>query len=1062
MYLKFIFSLLFTSIIALADLSAQKPTISFQHLKLANGYSESTTRFIIEDSWGYLWIGTDDGLNKFDGYSFVNYKNDFANKTTLSNNDNKEALLDSKGNLWVATRSGINLYDPIHNCFYNYQSSKYNCFKDLDADIEDVEEDENGTIWISAGSEGLFKISDLNKPAKNFIYKAEDNSQKLYGMAADGKGNLWVGTRDGLLKFDTKTNTFQDMRFMFGVGYQIVKILYEEEFNKLWLSTNEGIKIINLTTNQLTEYKHDNKNPYSINGNNILRVVRYDKGNYLIAIDGGGLDYFDLNKEKFYHYTNDNEGQLSANNVTCVFRDSKYNIWVGTFMNGVDFSNSNTNMFTLFRNNPLSENSIKKGIVTNFLSDKKGNMWIGTDGGGLYCKKKGSDNYISFNPNPSKYDFLKYPVLTLAEDKDGIIWIGTYGGGLIALNYETNQIEVFLHDIKNDNSVGNNSIRSVTIANNGDLWCNGFFSGISVYNKKTKKFNHYRHTDNPRSLLSDWTQRTFIDSEGIIWVTTFKGLNKYNPETNDFTPYQFSSPKNYFQACNHIMDITEASDSNLWLGTMDAGIICFSKKTGQFSMYSTDDGLSNNTIKALIEDDDKNMWISTYNGITKFNIKQKKALSYSIQDGTPPYPYYFNSKYKDENGRIYFGNSKGFLIVNPSLIHKNTFIPPVVITGVKIFGKPLEEYFKNPDSVIHISFLKEIQLNYSQNDVEIDFAALNFINAQRNQYSYMLEGFENEWRTVSTQRYAKYNNLSPGKYTFRVIGSNNDGVWNQTGASIQIYVSPPWWKTWWFIVLQILLLLAALYFIYWLRIRNIRNKNEVLEQEVLKRTEELRLSNEQLEAFIYKASHDIKGPLRSIIGLTTVGQKDVTDETSLIYFDHILKSTTKLDNLLADLLELTKVKEAKVIKEKINFRELINEALAKFEHLEEYSKINFTIMVKESVDFYSDRKLLYSIIQNLIENPIKYRDVGKDNSYLDISVTVTEQYAELKFSDNGIGIPLDIQHRVFEMFFKATERSKDTGLGLHIVKTSIEKLNGTISLESKPGVGSTFTILISL
>lgn len=1042
---------------------AQKPSLSFQHLKLTTGYSEATTRFIGEDAWGYLWIGTDDGLNKYDGYTFTPYRNDFNNKYSISNNDNKEFYLDSKGNSWIATRNGLNLYDPVLDRFYNFHSQKYKCFTNLDSDVEGITEDEYNNIWITAGGEGLYKLSSLDKIPEKFEFNSNTDAKKLYGLASDGQGHLWVGTRDGLLKFNIETSTFEDMRPLFGLGYQVKNLLYEPEYNRLLLSTTEGIKIIDLTTLKMTEYKHDPRNPNSIIGNNILKIVQYGTQKYLVAVDGGGVDYFDLRREIFYHYTSDNEGQLSANNITYIYKDSKNNVWAGTFMNGVDFSNAHTNMFSMVRNNPLSESSLRKGIVTNFLEDKNGNLWVATDGGGMFVKEKKSEGYVPFNPNPGKYDFTSYPILTLAQDREGWIWAGTYGGGVIAFHPETKAIEQFLNDRKNSNSINNNNIRSLIVDRHNNIWIIGFYSGISVYKKNSKKFKHYRQElPQKNGLLSDWCQRVFEDSKGTIWITTFKGLNRYNPESNNFSSFQFQSPGFSHYACNHLLDITEGTDSNLWIGTIDAGIICFNPKNYSYKIYSSERGLSSNSVKCLIEDTNKNLWIATNNGVTKFNIGTRTAVPYAIQDGIPPFPFYFNSKFRDQKGKIYLGNSKGYLMINPEINDNNISVPPIVITGIDIFGKPLQQYYKNPDSTIHVSFLKEIRLNYSQNEIEIDYAALNFVNAQRNQYAYMLEGFDEGWRYVGNQRYAKYTNLNPGRYVFRVKGSNNDGVWNETGALVAIEIYPPWWKTWWFIVLELILFCALLYLIYSLRIRNIRKKNAQLENVVMNRTEELRLSNEQLETFIYKASHDIKGPLRSIIGLTTVGQKDVTDETALVYFKHILKSTQKLDKLLADLLELTKVKEAKVVKEKINFRELINDALAKFEHMEGYSKLNFTVMVKEGIDFYSDKKLLNSIIQNLIENPIKYQDPAKENRYLDILINISDKLVEMKFADNGIGIPYEIQGRVFEMFFKASERSGDTGLGLHIVKTSVEKLNGRIILDSKPGIGSTFTIIFNL
>ncbi len=278
MRIKYIFCVFVWMGIFIAELSAQvqKPSLSFQHLKLTTGYSETTTRFIGEDAWGYLWIGTDDGLNKYDGYTFTSYRNDFTNPYSISNNDNKEYLLDSKGNIWVATRNGLNLYDPVFDRFYNFQSSRYNCFKNLDSDVEGITEDESGNVWITAGSEGLFKISALDKEPENFGFDSPTNAHKLYGITADKQGHLWVGTRDGLLKFNIEQNRFEDMRPLFGVGYQVKNILFEAEYNRLWLCTTDGLKIIDLTTNKCTNYRNNPHNSNSLNGNNIIKVVKYE------------------------------------------------------------------------------------------------------------------------------------------------------------------------------------------------------------------------------------------------------------------------------------------------------------------------------------------------------------------------------------------------------------------------------------------------------------------------------------------------------------------------------------------------------------------------------------------------------------------------------------------------------------------------------------------------------------------------------------------------------------------------------------------------------------------
>ncbi|MBC7487423.1 MAG: hypothetical protein H7282_11795, partial [Cytophagaceae bacterium] len=436
----------------------------------------------------------------------------------------------------------------------------------------------------------------------------------------------------------------------------------------------------------------------------------------------------------------------------------------------------------------------------------------------------------------------------------------------------------------------------------------------------------------------------------------------------------------------------------------------------------------------------------------------KKCKAFTVKDGLPHCSFYFNSKYKDESGKIYFGSNNGYLVIDPMKSGVNSIIPPVVITKFKIFNEQISATSPHSPLSKDISQTNEIKLNYDQNSITFEFAVLNFNSSQNNQYAYWLEGFDKTWFYSANQRTATYTNLNPGTYIFHVKGSNNDGVWNERGAYVKIIITPPYWKTWWFNLIGILFALTLLYLVYIWRTSLIRTKNTLLEETVRQRTSELEEANERLETFVYKASHDIKGPLKSIIGLTVVGQKDVQDENAKTYFDHILKSTKKLDNLLMDLLQITKVRKTTLQLERINFNEMVAGVLSSFENFPGYEKMKISIEIKENVPFYSDKKLLNSIIQNLIENPIKYLDPKKIPNILDIKISVTKKMTELIFTDNGVGISKESQKYIFDMFFKANENANGTGLGLYIVKTTVEKLQGSILLESEPGKGSTFTI----
>lgn len=1032
---------------------AQKPGLIFHHLSLNDGLSENTIRDIIEDKQGFMWFGSEDGLNKYDGYQFTIYRANPADPYSISGSDIKFFYIDSKNNFWILTRYGVNIYDPVNDIFYNHKNTKYPVLKTLTGDAEMIQEDRQGNIWIAAG-ESLYKISSLSTQPKRYNRVSENNDKLFISILPDTDNMIWVGTRDGLLQFDPFTEEFTDLRSQYGRGYQI-KHIHKDENKNLWLSTTNGLKVIS-KEGQMEEYTHSPANHESLNGDNVIKVIPY-KGNFLLAIDGGGLDYFNVKSKKFFHYIDENESQLSSNNITSLYKDSKNDLWAGTYLNGVNFSNETTNLFVLIKNNPNSERTVKKGIISRFLKDHHENFWIATDGGGLYRRDSDSHEFIHYKAGEK--GFPNNSILSIMEDStDGSIWLSSYSGGLIRYDYETDSFKVYLHNPADPHSISNDKIKDI-VSYNGKLWISGFGTGISVLDKSTDKFRHYRYDKfYPPSIPSDWVQCFLVDKEGTLWLGTFKGLSRYDLATNTFKNYSFKNSKNSSDEVDFIMDIVEDSQGNLWLGTGNNGLVNFNRKDGSHVIYTTKDGLSNNVIKSIIEDKHANLWLSTNNGITRFNIKTKKGKAYTIKDGVPPCSFFNNSKYRDSRGRIYFGTNAGYMIIDPRLTVENKNVPPIVITEFKIFNQPIYPGSKESPLKAHISYTHEITLTHDQNSITFEFVALNYNNSRNNNYSYWLQGFEETWVQAGNQRSATYTNLNPGTYTFRVKGSNNDNVWNEEGASITIIITPPFWKTWWFNSVVVTTVLLILYFIYYWRVNRIRNKNILLEETVKQRTRELKEANEQLETFVYKASHDIKGPLRSVIGLTTIGQKDVKDEVALTYFDHILKSTKKLDTLLRDLLEVTKVKQATLQIEKINFKELVAEAMAHFENSVGYEKIKFSIDIKESADFYSDKKLVYSLIQNLIENPIKYADFSKPESLVSVQITSSEKGADLIFKDNGIGIPEEFQKRVFDMFFKVNDNSNGTGLGLYIVKSTVEKLNGSIQLESQKGVGSTFYV----
>ena len=1031
----------------------QKPPLVFHHLTVADGLSENTIRSIIEDGKGYMWFGCEDGLNKYNGYEFRIFRNDINNPFSISSRNITGLFIDSKKNLWVITSNGLNLYDPILDIFYNFNNNKYAALKPLNGNIEGIAEDKEGVLWVTTRDNGLYKIVSLNQVPKRMSPPFEENCKHLDYLIPENDSTLLIGTWDGLFRFNKKTEKFIDLRPQYGRGYE-VRSIYEDEKKNLWISTTAGLKIIS-KEGYLTRIEHDETNVNSLGGNNLSNVIPYKKDIFLIGIDGLGIDMYDTKKQTFYHYSD----ELSSPNLNSLYMDSKGDIWAGTYLNGMNYSNTTTNLFVLKKNDPNSKKAIHKGIITGFLKDHNHSMWISTDGGGIYKRHEGEENITHYEAG--KKGLTSNVIITIMQDKQHNLWFTSFGGGLYKYVHSEDSFYVYKNDSLNTNSLFNNFTKT-TIDYDDHIWVCGYGGGISLLDKKTNRFQTYLHNNtNSRSIPTDWVHTFYIDKDSTLWLGTFDGLGRYNPRTNDFDNFVLKnrSSDSHQVDINTVIDICEDSKGNFWLGTMGGGLILFDRKTGNHYAYTLEkEGLSNNCIKSIVEDNLGNLWLATNNGITKFNIATKKCKAYTVKDGLPHCSFYFNSKYKDETGKVYFGSNNGYLVIDPKMTGNNLLVPPIVITKFKIFNEQILATSAGSPLTRDISETNEIILNYDQNSITFEFAALNFNSSQNNQYAYWLEGFDKTWFYSNNQRSATYTNLNPGTYVFRVKGSNNDNVWNERGTYIKIIITPPYWKTWWFNLISILLALALLYLIYIWRTSLIRTKNTILEKTVKQRTSELEEANERLETFVYKASHDIKGPLKSIIGLTVVGQKDVQDETARNYFDHILKSTRKLDNLLMDLLQITKVRKTTLQLEKINFNEMVAGVLSSFENFPGYEKMKISIEIKENVPFYSDKKLLNSIIQNLIENPIKYLDNKKPVNSLDIKISVTKKMTELVFADNGVGISKDNQKYIFDMFFKANENANGTGLGLYIVKTSVEKLQGSIILDSEPGKGSTFTI----
>lgn len=736
--------------------------ISFNHLTVENGLSQSGVTCILQDKDGFMWFGTQDGLNRYDGYNFKVFRNDPDDTTSLSDNFIYSIYNDERGTLIIETQSGkFNQYNPVTESFtiipvknVNYHKTKINSVLAVYYDSSDV-------VWTGGLSKETGLKMENKKTGETKVYMHSPNEQfslsdnKVYSILRDSKGSLWIGTVSGLDMLDEKTGRFQHFKNIPGNTQSLsdnwVWPIFEDSKGNLWIGTVKGgLNKFDPETNTFTNYKNDPASPKSLNDNFIFTIYEDRSGLIWVGTNTGGINYFDPTSQVFEHFFNmpKNKNSLNDNNVYSMYVDRKGNYWIGTRNGGLDKFNYRQKKFVNYSHNPSNPNSLINNSVQVIYEDKSGTLWIGTFNSGMNSFDPETGIFKAYINSPSNPNSITdNRIYAIIEDRDGIIWIGTYAGGLNRLDRKAGNITNFKHDESDSSSISSNNIWTIAEDNSGRIWAGAFGGGVNVFDKTAKKFKHFRNkTDDPESLGDDNIIRVFKDSKGNMWFGTTKGLCRYFADVN------------------------------------------------KFKTYTEKDGLANNSIYGIVEDNKGNLWLSTNNGLSKFNPERESFNNYYAEDGLQNNEFNQNAFAKDyKTGNLLFGGVNGFNVFNPARITGNTYVPPIEFTNYIRYntddqeGKPIYEK--------GISESDEISITYKDNIITLEFAALSYYNNFNNQYRYKLEGFNENWIQLGSNNKVTFTNLSPGDYVLKVIGSNNDGIWNEDGASLIIHVSPPWWRT---------------------------------------------------------------------------------------------------------------------------------------------------------------------------------------------------------------------------------------------------------------------------
>jgi len=1043
-------------------------SLRFSHLTTDNGLSQSNVTCIAQDKSGFMWFGTFNGLNRYDGYEFKTYHYSEREDLGLAHNFISDLAIDTSGNIWVATGDGLNRIDPQTDKVGSFRYSPDKPSDLPDGQIETMLVDSRNRVWIGTRNGGLA----FYEKTRGFQTLNPDLQSTTISLLYEDKNeNIWVIHDNGAIDL-LNGSTLKPFHLISEreLSPHRISAITQSKDGHFWIASqggglfhavfeNNNFKIIDHYTTQ-----HANT---PLNSNIILSLLFDREGLLWIGYEDNGIDLFDISQTSITHVTHDpyNKYSISHNSIWSIFEDMAGNIWVGTYAYGVNLLIDRNSLFEHYRHRQGDPNSLSHNMVNAFWESQDSNLWIATDGGGLNYFDRNKDAFIHYNTANS--DLKTDVILTLHEDPAGNLWLGTWAEGLYLFNDESGQ---FINYNERNCGLASNRILDIEDDGGDGLWIATFWRGLTYFNPTSHEVKIFNAEN---SNLSDNNVRVVLrDSKGIIWVGTDAGLDRFFPSTKTFVNYVYDENDPGSISKGFVLSIAETEDGKIWVGT-SGGLNLFDPDSNNFSRFGVIDGLPDNEIKCILECETDALWLSTNNGICCFNPLSGDVQLFDHSDGLQGNEFNVRSGLKMSSGEIVFGGNNGFNLFKPSSISSNTYVPPVLITDLKLFNHSVTP--GSADSILakDIAYTDEIVLRYNQDVFSFDFTALNYISSQDNQYAYKLEGFESDWNYVGNVRSAGYTNIDPGHYIFRVKASNNDGVWNETGASLNIEITPPFWQTWWAYIIETLIILAVIYSIIQFFISRQKMRSDLrLEQLELEKMYEL---DQMKTRFINNISHEFHAPMTLILSpLEKLNGSASLDNKAKESVSMILRNAQRMQRMVGQLKDVQKLETGELALQLStgNIIAFLQETVNSFKEYAIDHHMNFTFSSstdREIVWFDGDK--LDKILYNLLSNAFKFtKDFGSVHVVVQIKDASPDSLdirnIEISVSDTGIGIPKDKIDLVSQRYYRI--RSGDafspsgSGLGLALVSELINLYHGKIRVESIEGQGSTFTINIPL
>lgn len=1066
--MKQFLSAIFVSLILTLAVAQQPTTLindfSLQHIK--DGMSQSSATQLLEDSHGFLWIGTPNGLNKYDGTDFQVFEKSLDGKTGLTDGYIEKLYEDDEGLLYIGTNQGLNIYDRNLNVVTPYPFKPEAQF--LQSKYFGAIARKDNYLWLGTDSGGVFRYNMESGMTRQIIFDE---------ITKGGPSNHYIvevfPVEDDKLLMITQASIYlinNDLQIITQIpGLQDLSAAIVAENGDYLIGTHQG-ELLKLQLQD--DYSFATEKITLSPGHRMMSLTEDWQGNIWLGSENNGLFIYSPKTGGVQHIraTETEPNSIAHNSIWSLYRAKNGVVWMGPFKNGLSFYDTEYLKFKTKKKNPYGSNSLSHNIVNCFKEDEMGNLWIGTDGGGLNYWDRANNHFEHFSrANGTLHSDV---VLSLFEDDQQRLWVGSWANGLAIFDPKTQKFETWT---KENSFLGSNNVIDIHQDKKGRIWIVTLFGGVHVYYPDTKQYRHVSVRSEKDGSEVPTVARLLEDDMGQIWIgTQTMGLFRLVEQDNKWIPVHYYNAHEERSISNDFINtLAQDSKGRIWVGTQ-AGLNRYHPESDSFETITKVEGLKDDAIRGIVEDNSGRLWLGTGDGIVRFDTQKLDFVHYDVKDGLQGSEFNASSGILTNAGELVLGGTGGFNIFTPEEVEQRQTTPKVYISGLKIFNKDVRPHDDFGVLTKDISQTDSITLPYNLDVVNFEFHTLTYRHPERVQYAYFLEDFETEWNYVGHEQHATYTSLNPGEYTLRIKSTNSDGVWVDNERSLHLTITPPYWQTWWFRTILISIVSLGLLLAHKRRVNNLEKYQTRLENEIEERTKELKLKqqklaevadelsekNEEIQRFAFAVSHDLKSPLNSIKGIASLipMEVDINEKPEMAeYVSYIDETCDTMNNLISDISKIAKLGKIENKMELLNTNEVLEYAsnLVMGRLLER----NASLVIDDKLPhLYGDQNRILQVFENLIDNALKYMGDQKMPLVKVESKTVGDQI-ELYVIDNGSGMDETALQKLFTPFERFDGSVEGSGLGLYLVKKIVESHQGSIrAISEGKGKGSTFIV----